>query len=352
MLDTIRQSGLSKRIRITGWTDITTFRHYLAAADVAVQLRTLSRGETSASVLDCMNYGIPTIVNANGSMADLAEDGVWKLPDEFCDNELVNALETLWREPACRQQLGIKAREIILTRHDPRDCADQYEKAIETMCRAAHTNVTALIRALACVEPPSDSQAWVPIAEAISFHPATARPPSVIGRHFENWSSVTRKLEFSAWCAASCRNCSSIRLEGFKVEPVYATTDRRLPLCTAVHFKLPQLSGIGPIRRHHRVSGWSVFLGLDLQPEVVPAQQAFFQLLRKRGVQVQFVVYDLLPINLPEAFTKEATKQHQAWLKAVAESDGAICISKAVAGELADWLKTNRTASPLAAIQD
>ena len=31
----------------------------LAAADCAVQLRTLSRGESSASVLDCMNYGLP-----------------------------------------------------------------------------------------------------------------------------------------------------------------------------------------------------------------------------------------------------------------------------------------------------
>ena len=154
MLNTIRQSGLSKRIRITGWTDITTFRHYLAAADVAVQLRTLSRGETSASVLDCMNYGIPTIVNANGSMADLAENSVWKLPDEFDDNELVNALEKLWRDPARRRQLGMKAREIIFTRHAPRDCADKYEQAIETMCRAAHANLTALIRALAGVEPP------------------------------------------------------------------------------------------------------------------------------------------------------------------------------------------------------
>jgi glycosyltransferase involved in cell wall biosynthesis len=83
----IRQSGLHKRILITGWTDNNLYRHYLAAADLAVQLRTLSRGETSGAMLDCLNFSLPTIVNANGSMAELQDDSVWKLPDEFNDDE-------------------------------------------------------------------------------------------------------------------------------------------------------------------------------------------------------------------------------------------------------------------------
>ena len=93
-----------------------------------------------------MNYGLPTIVNANGSMADLPDDGVLKLPDEFDDAELVCALETLWQDPDRRQQLGARAREIILSRHNPRSCADQYAQAIETMYQAAQTNVSALTR--------------------------------------------------------------------------------------------------------------------------------------------------------------------------------------------------------------
>lgn len=51
ILKTILESGIKDRITITGWTDAATFRNYLAAADIAVQLRTLSRGETSAAVL-------------------------------------------------------------------------------------------------------------------------------------------------------------------------------------------------------------------------------------------------------------------------------------------------------------
>ena len=345
MLATIRQSGLSKRIRIAGWTDISTFRHYLAAADVAVQLRTLSRGETSASVLDCMNYGIPTIVNANGSMADLAENGVWKLPDEFDDNELVNALETLLRDPACRQQLSMKAREIILTRHAPRDCADQYAQAIETMCRAAHTNLTALIRALACVEPPpSDSQAWVPLAEAI----ALSIPPQLAPRQLlvDISELVQRDVKsgIQRVVGSILKELLAHPPEGFRVEPVYATPDQCYRY--ARHFTLRFLGCPETVLTDDPIEhqAGDLFLGLDLQHQVVPAQQAFYQQLRNHGVQVKFVVYDLLPLLLPNTFHDGAAELHQTWLKVVACSDGAICISKAVAEELAEWVNTNGSA--------
>ncbi|MEI6414397.1 MAG: glycosyltransferase, partial [Pseudomonadota bacterium] len=88
LLDTLAASGLADRIRITGWADTHTFRRYLAAADVAVQLRTWSRGESSGTVLDTMAQGLPTLVNAHGSMAELPGDAVWCLPDEFTDAQL------------------------------------------------------------------------------------------------------------------------------------------------------------------------------------------------------------------------------------------------------------------------
>jgi hypothetical protein len=47
------------RVRISGWTSDDDYLRYLQAADVGVQLRTGSRGETSGTVLDCMIYGLP-----------------------------------------------------------------------------------------------------------------------------------------------------------------------------------------------------------------------------------------------------------------------------------------------------
>ncbi|MFB8831472.1 glycosyltransferase [Azotobacter sp. CWF10] len=111
LLQAISTSPGGSRVKITGWADTEIFRRYLIAADVGVQLRTHSRGETSAAVLDCMNHGLATIVNANGSMADLQSDGVWKLPDEFTDAQLAYALQSLWQDRQARCQLGEQARK-------------------------------------------------------------------------------------------------------------------------------------------------------------------------------------------------------------------------------------------------
>ena len=70
----------------------------------------------------------------------------------------------------------------------------------------------------------------------------------------------------------------------------------------------------------------------------MPAQRAFYQKLRHQGVQVKFVVYDLLCIFLPQYFGPGVAENFAKWLDVVAESDGAFCISEAVAGDLARWM--------------
>ena len=52
---------------ITGYADEDVYRDYLAAADIAVQLRTTSRGETSGTILDCLAQGVPLIINGHGT---------------------------------------------------------------------------------------------------------------------------------------------------------------------------------------------------------------------------------------------------------------------------------------------
>ena len=83
------------QIHITGFASAETYKHYLAAADLAVQLRTHSRGESSRTVADCMAHGLPVVVNAHGSMAELPDNCVVKLADIFSDSELIETLERL-----------------------------------------------------------------------------------------------------------------------------------------------------------------------------------------------------------------------------------------------------------------
>lgn len=216
----IRQSGLEQRIRITGWADTDTFRTYLAAADVGVQLRTLSRGETSGTVLDCMNYALATIVNAHGSMADLPPDAVWMMTDDFADAELRQALETLRSDEERRSRLAARGRELILGRHDPRACAAEYREAIETIYRCAATGRQALAQAVANLGPPPDAAALERVSQAIAATCAPQPQPRqllVDVSRFRSAEGIPLPDELTALLENQPHS--------FRVEPVYLSSE-------------------------------------------------------------------------------------------------------------------------------
>jgi hypothetical protein len=66
-------------------------------------------------------------------------------------------------------------------------------------------------------------------------------------------------------------------------------------------------------------------------------------MLRNNGVEDHFIVYDLLPVLMPEKFPEGAEQIHDQWLTAIAMADGLICISRAVADELVEWLDEHGT---------
>ncbi|GAA0574240.1 glycosyltransferase [Caenispirillum bisanense] len=334
----IRESAAPERIRITGWADAETFRRYLAAADIGVQLRTLSRGETSGTVLDCMNYGLPTIiVNAHGSMADLDPQGVWMLPDEFSDDALIEALTTLARDADKRCALGARAQEIIRTLHAPRRCAEQYFQAIEGFYQCAQAGLPGLLTGLA--HQPLPEEEWPRLAASLArnFPPTPRRRQLLVDVselvQRDGKSGIQRVVR------AILREWLDNPPGGFQVEPVYATVDapgyRYARRWTCRFLGIPD-----DWTEDAPAEAWAgdVFVGLDLQPLVVPAQQAFLHRWRDRGVKVWFVVYDLLPVLLPECFPESAAETHRRWLETISDFDGVACISRAVADEMADWL--------------
>jgi len=127
----ILASEYGSRIKITGFADMELFRTYLTAADAAVQLRGLSRGETSGTVLDCMAYGLPCVINDNGSMQELPSHALIKLPDHFLDADLQEQLVALRNDPALRAATGIAAVKHIQDYHAPDKVGARYFEAIE-----------------------------------------------------------------------------------------------------------------------------------------------------------------------------------------------------------------------------
>lgn len=237
MIRSIRDSAKDDRIRVSGWTDQDVFRRYLAAADIAVQLRTLSRGETSAAVLDCMNRGVATIVNANGSMADLDPDAVLMMPDEFTEQQLIDALESLYADSGLRDRLGANAREIIATRHAPRTCAEQYFQAIERFYAARESSRPRLIESVAdCLREGSEADCLA-VSESIVW----SLPPRPSARQLLIDISVHRDPDVSQPDWTRLRELIATTPADFRLEPVYLCEERE-GYCYARSFTLDVLS--------------------------------------------------------------------------------------------------------------
>ncbi len=345
LLESIRQSGVGSRVRITGWVDTATFHSYLSAADMGVQLRTLSRGETSAAVLDCMNYGLPTIVNANGSMADLPDAGVWKLPDEFEDEQLVEALETLWLDGEERKRIGQRAQEIIRLRHAPVDCARQYFDAIEQFYVNSRVDTQSLIGAIALLDghQPSDNECMV-LADTISQNQLLDGLKHQILVDVSAIVINDLKTGIERVARSILKELIDNPPENYRVEPVYATTDQ-YGYRYARHFTLNFLECPVDVLADESIEfkAGDVFLGLDLHQYVVSSQEKFLTHLRHIGVRVYFVVYDLLPVLMPHVFPHGAATGHETWLTTISRFDGAICISRTVADDLQEWLRVHES---------
>jgi len=92
------------------------------------------------------------------------------------------------------------------------------------------------------------------------------------------------------------------------------------------------------------------FLGIDLTLETVVRNEALLANLRQHGVQLYFMVYDLLPVRHPEWFVDGLANAFGHWLQAVSRlADGLICNARATADDLLDWLNEQppRRARPL-----
>lgn len=129
--------------------------------------------------------------------------------------------------------------------------------------------------------------------------------------------------------------------QNISIEPVYATID-----ATYKYARKYTSDFLGLPNDHAEdepivFSKGDIFLGLDLQPVIVPQHSDFFNSLRGAGVEVLFLVYDLLPVQLANCFPEGAKECFENWLQEIVRADGALCISKATAQQLQDWVGQN-----------
>jgi glycosyltransferase involved in cell wall biosynthesis len=126
---------------------------------------------------------------------------------------------------------------------------------------------------------------------------------------------------------------------GYEVVPVYATPTQSYRVANRFVRKFWDAPDTDEPDHALDFRVGDLFLGLDYQDELITAHASFFASLRGVGVSVFFVVYDILAQKLDNIFSSDVTVNQVAWLKTVAMSDGLVCISRAVADDVYDWLK-------------
>ena len=124
----IAESGLD--VLVTGFAEPKLYRDYLAAADIAVQLRVESRGETSGTILDCLAAQLPVIANAHGPAAEIPNDALWMLPDMFGQEELVAAIDSLASSSERRVEQAKRGLSHVEAEHHPAHVGQRMFEAI------------------------------------------------------------------------------------------------------------------------------------------------------------------------------------------------------------------------------
>ena len=114
------------RVAGTGFVDDATYRAYVDCADVAIQLRRRTRGETSRAVLDFMAAGVPTIVNAIGPFLDIDPGAVMRIAAAPDTADMTSAIASLLERPEARRRIGEAARDTIARENGPGPVMDAF----------------------------------------------------------------------------------------------------------------------------------------------------------------------------------------------------------------------------------
>lgn len=353
LLRRIADSEAAARIRITGFVSAGDYQHWLAASDCAVQLRTQTRGETSASVLDCLMHGLPAVVNAHGASADLPPDTLCMLPDAFEDAELAAALGALHAAPQRRAALAQAGRAHIARHHAPAAVGALYVEAIEAFAQgsapALRRQLVSSLAAPDAPRPPHEA-ALVDTAAMMAANTLPSAPRQLLVD-----ISALVQADYKTGIQRVVRSIVLALVKepppGYRVEPVYSDGGNRAyryaRRFSCAMLGAPQLAiEDAPIEARPG----DTFLGLDLATNMTTQNQQQLLGLRRKGVSVWFTVYDLLPLLRPDCFPFGAQKYYGDFIDTISlVADGIVTISRAVADETQAWLagRPNRRLSPL-----
>lgn len=339
------------KVTITGYVDRECYVQWLQAADIAVQLRQQSRGESSGTIFDAMAYGLPVVVNAHGSTTELPQQAVTMLPDEVDVTMLSRCLQELANDPDQRSVIGEAARRFVAEHLDPERIATDYRNAIEKFAhgsrRQRHEHwLNRLAKCRELHQMKDNDNALFDATRALCELDTTApsQPPRIL---FDvstiAWHDLKTGIE------RVTRRLADQLLRhppaGWRIELIrWGGDDFHL----ARGFASDQL-GIDPPapNRPCEARAGDIYVSVEWAPALLEQAGDALQQMRARGVRCYFTVHDLLPLYLPECFPEDTPSRMRTWFECIAKlADGITCVSATVADDVRGEIAALKLAQP------
>ena len=321
---------------VTGFLDEGQYADYLAAADLAVQLRTDSRGETSRAVLDCMAAGVPVIVNAHGPASELPDDVVAKVPDEFSTYDLAQAIDALCGDGAKRQALGSRGQGWVRTHHHPtvvgRAVFDAVEAFHSTSDGARQAAVLRAMQELYAHAFPSGQD-----FQAVATIIAQATPRVGLRRILFDVTLLAeedRRTGIERVVRSMLAQLMARPPAGYHVEPVRMEGNGLRFARQFVAHRLGIPANVLPDVAVDYDAG-DLYLMLEWPADRLPNLVGWLQGFRQAGGRVVIGINDLLPLMMPHRFPPFIGPVAERWFQSVVRvADQLVCISRAVADDV------------------
>lgn len=164
-------AGLTGRVVRLGFVKEEEMYALMSAADLAVNLRYPTAGESSAALIRLMGAELPALVTDHGASAEFPDDTVIKIRHGEGEHEqLCRTLASLMDHPEARLALGARARAHVLRENHVDRAVAAYLRVFEAAVR--DTSRPMLSRAARefwpAIAPLSDTPGFSALAEALS----------------------------------------------------------------------------------------------------------------------------------------------------------------------------------------
>jgi glycosyltransferase involved in cell wall biosynthesis len=332
----LKRMAVKYNVSVTGFTSESVYDDYLSSTDIAIQLRSNTRGETSRAVLDCMATGLPIIVNSHGTFAELDPGVVQKIPDLFTVQQLVAAIDELYFNADRRATLGAAGRRLVADQHHPAKVGATVYDTIERFSTAVPSGrQTELIKAVGELYAP----AFPSDGDILRLARAVSKSKGRFGlRRIYYDVTVLAQGDLHTGVERVVRSVLNKFIRsapmGYVLEPVRFENGELHFARAFVAEKFQIASDVLPDTPIDYDLG-DIYFTIEWAAEVLPRMVSYLKEFKRAGGSVVIGIHDLLPLIIPHRFPSFIPELAQNWFRSALElADRFVCVSQSVAQDV------------------